>query len=61
MIVVIVVAVVAIATAIVALSTHKKGAVNSYEACAVSKGSTILTTYPETCVTTGGQRFTKTQ
>jgi len=62
LVIVIVVAVVAIAVAIMALRVHpKKSAVTSYDSCVASKGSTILTTYPEQCVTSDGQHFTKTQ
>lgn len=38
---------------------HKTTTVNSYDACVNSKGSRLLTTYPEVCITSGNQRFTK--
>ncbi len=33
--------------------------VDSYESCLAAKGSTLLTSYPSTCVTQNGQSFTE--
>jgi len=35
--------------------------VTSFDTCVKSKGSTVLMTYPETCTTTDGKRFTQPQ
>ena len=41
------------------LQSGSSPAVTSYEECVKSKGSTLLTSYPATCVTEGGQSFSE--